>query len=77
MNRGSNTPLVPPFEDPESALRKNKHKVIEDTNPPKESPFKDLKSVFRKKKSKKLGESSSKKSEGCKLENFEENPFPK
>ncbi|XP_023767897.1 uncharacterized protein LOC111916464 [Lactuca sativa] len=54
MNRGSNTPLVPAFEDPESALRKNKDKAVEDTNPPKESPFKDLKSVFGKKKSKKV-----------------------
>ena len=76
MTRGLDTNLVPPYEEPESALKKNKEKDVEDTNPPKKSPFKDLKPVFGKKKSKKAGESSSKKREESKLENLEENPLP-
>ena len=68
--------MVSPFEDPESTLRKNKGKTVEETNPPKKSPFKDLKSVFGKKKGKKMGESSSQKGEECKIESFEHNPNP-
>nr|KAJ0205103.1 hypothetical protein LSAT_V11C500241070 [Lactuca sativa] len=73
----TNTPLVPPFDDLGSALRKNKDKSVKDTNLPKKSPFKDLKSVFGKKKGKKVGDSSNQKSVESKIDNFEENPIPK
>ena len=59
MTRGSNTPLVPPFEDPESALRKNKGKDVESSNTPKKSPLSGLKTVFGKKKSNKPGASNA------------------
>ncbi|XP_023751176.2 uncharacterized protein LOC111899567 [Lactuca sativa] len=58
MTRGSNTPLVPPLDDPESAL-KNKGKIIGETTSSKSSPLKNLKSVFNKKKSSKSGASSA------------------
>ena len=77
MARGSNSSLVPPLEDPESALRKNEDKSVEDTNQLKKSPFKDLKSGFGKMRGKKVGESSSQKSEQSKIESFEHNPIPK
>ena len=59
MTRGSNTPLVPPFEDPESALKRNKGKDVESSSTPKKSPLSNLKTVFGKKKSSKSGASSA------------------
>ena len=57
MTRGSDTPLVPPLEDPKSALRRSKGKVIGESASSKNSPLKNLKSVFSKKKSSKSGAS--------------------
>ncbi|XP_052627065.1 uncharacterized protein LOC128133603 [Lactuca sativa] len=59
MTRGPNTPLVPPFEDPESALKRNKGKDVESSNTPKKSPLSNLKIVFGKKKSSKSGASNA------------------
>ncbi|XP_052626819.1 serine/threonine-protein kinase AtPK2/AtPK19 [Lactuca sativa] len=59
MTRGSNTPLVPPLEVPESALKKNKGKVVGESASSKSSPLKNLNSVFSKKKSSKSGASSN------------------
>ena len=59
MTRGSNTPLVPPLDDPESALKKNKGKIVGETTSSKSSPLKNLKSVFNKKKRSKSGASSA------------------
>ena len=57
MTRGSNTPLVPPFEDPETALKRNKGMDVESSSTPKKSPLSNLKTVFGKKKSSKSGAS--------------------
>ena len=35
MTRGSNTPLVPPLEDPESSLHKKKDKNVKEDQTPK------------------------------------------
>ena len=56
MTRGSNKPLVPPLEDPESILHKKIDKNVKEDQTPKSSSFKDLKSVFGKKKGKNMGE---------------------
>ncbi|XP_052627126.1 uncharacterized protein LOC128133656 [Lactuca sativa] len=59
MTRGSDTPLVPLLEDPESALRKSKGKAVGETTSSKNLPLKNLKSVFSKKKGSNLGASSA------------------
>ena len=59
MTRGSDTPLVPPLEDPESALKRSKGKAVGETATSKNSPLKNLKSVFSKKKGSKSGASSA------------------
>ena len=59
MTQGSDTPLVPPLEDPESALRRSKGKAVGESISSKNSPLKNLKSVFSKKKSSKSGASSA------------------
>ena len=59
MTRGSSTPLIPPLEDPETALRRNKGKTVGETTSSKNSPLKNFKSVFGKKRSSKAGASSA------------------
>ena len=72
MSRESNTPLVPPLEDPESALHKKTDKNTGVNQTPKKSPFKDLKSVFGKKSVKKVGESST----SSQVESFDQKSNP-
>ena len=73
MTHGSNIPLIPPLEDPESDLRKKMDKNVGENNPPKKSPFKDLKLVFGKKKGKNIDESSNSSKDKNKVESFEQN----
>ena len=70
MTRGSNTPLVPPLEDPESTLHKNKNKNTKEDHTPKKTPLQELKSAFSRKSGKKIGESSSTPKDKSKVEEF-------
>ena len=70
MTRGSNKHLVPPLEDPESALHKITDENVKEYQPPKSSPSKDLKSVFGKNKGKKVGESSTSSKDKSKIEDL-------
>ncbi|XP_023769204.1 probable polyamine transporter At3g19553 [Lactuca sativa] len=65
LTRGSNTPLVPPLEDPESTLHKKNNK---------KSPLQELKSTFSRKSGKKTKESSS--ALKSKFEVFDQIPNP-
>ena len=62
MTRSSNTHLVPPLEDPESALHKKK------------TPLQELKSAFSRKSGKKTGESSSSAKHKSNLEHLDHTP---
>ena len=62
MTRSSNTHLVPPLEDPESAIHKKK------------MPLQELKSTFSRKSGKKTGESSSSARHKSNLEHLDHTP---
>ena len=57
MTKGSDTPLVPHLEDPESTLHKKKDKRVKEDQTPKKTPLQEFKSVFSKKSGKRMEES--------------------
>ena len=74
MTRGSNTPLVPPLEDHESAIHKKKEKSVKEDQTPKKTPLQELKSAFSRKSRKKTEESVSSSKNKIKLEHLDQIP---